>query len=152
MIKNIPNKFSKKQLLELLDSHCFRENQKIQELVASPAEKTLSSEFDFLYLPMDFTSGNNLGYAFVNFSTAEAARRLHRELHSKPWNSFGSRKVCEITYAKIQGLARLLRHFRSSIFTCSSADYLPVFFKPSRDGVRRPSGQLIGTLVDRQYA
>ncbi|KAG0457187.1 hypothetical protein HPP92_022021 [Vanilla planifolia] len=130
MIKNIPNKLSKQQLLDLLDDHCFTVNEKIHD---EP-----SSEYDFVYLPMDFVSGNNLGYAFVNFTCSVAATRFYREKHLKPWNSFGSRK----------GSERLLSHFENSIFACPSSEYLPVFFEPTRDGFRRPNGNLVGKLVE----
>ncbi|KAK8969276.1 Protein MEI2-like 6 [Platanthera guangdongensis] len=141
MLKNIPNKFSKLQLLDLLDEHCRKENTKAADDSSTP------SEFDFFYLPMDFQSGSNLGYAFVNFTSVAAARKLHGELHHKPWNAYGSRKVCEVTQAKIQGSDGLLKHFKASIFTCSSESYLPVFFNPSRDGFRHTQERLVGKLV-----
>ncbi|KAK8963371.1 hypothetical protein KSP40_PGU017833 [Platanthera guangdongensis] len=136
MIKNIPNKLSKPQIMELLDDHCRRENHKIQK----EAVDSDLTEFDFLYLPMDFISGNNLGYAFVNYTNPAAARKLHRDLHMKPWSHCGSRKICE-------GVEELVKHFRHSIFCCSSAEYLPVFFKPSRDGFRASTEQLIGKFA-----
>ncbi|KAL0923680.1 hypothetical protein M5K25_007751 [Dendrobium thyrsiflorum] len=142
MIKNIPNKISRKQLLDLLDQHCRVQNQKINK---EDGSDTPSSEFDFLYLPMDFISGNNLGYAFVNFTSSVAAKRLYQDMHLMPWNTFGSRKICEITHAKIQ--AKLVKHFRRSLFTCSSTEYLPVYFQPSRDGSRDSAEQLVGKLA-----
>ncbi|XP_020694263.1 protein MEI2-like 6 [Dendrobium catenatum] len=148
MLKNIPNKFSKQEILDLLDEHCRRENSKILE-EGSAADSQLS-EFDFLYLPMDFLSGSNLGYAFVNFTSTVAASRLHREMHKKPWNVYGSRKVSEVTHAKIQGSEGLLKHFKSSIFACCSPEYLPVYFYPSRDGFRRTKERLVGKLVYQQ--
>lgn len=47
-------------------------------------------------------TGFNMGYAFVNFTTAIAARRLYNALHDFQWKTHGSRKVCEVTYARIQ--------------------------------------------------
>ncbi|KAH0456548.1 hypothetical protein IEQ34_014455 [Dendrobium chrysotoxum] len=141
MLKNIPNKFSKQEILDLLDEHCRKENLKILE--EGSAADTQLSEFDFLYLPMDFLSGSNLGYAFVNFTSTVAASRLHREMHKKPWNVYGSRKVSE-------GSDGLLKHFKSSIFACCSAEYLPVYFYPSRDGFRRTKERLVGKLVYQQ--
>jgi hypothetical protein len=44
----------------------------------------------------------NKGYAFVNMTTATAARRLHAFLHGHSWASIGSAKVCEVVYADIQ--------------------------------------------------
>ncbi|KAK8940401.1 hypothetical protein KSP39_PZI009695 [Platanthera zijinensis] len=141
MVKNIPNKFSKLQLLDLLDEHCRKENIKLLQQQNSEAAADDSST------PSEFESGSNLGYAFVNFTSVAAARKLHRELHHKPWNAYGSRKVCEVTQAKIQGSDGLLKHFKASIFTCSSESYLPVFFNPSRDGFRHTEERLVGKLV-----
>ncbi|KAG6509855.1 hypothetical protein ZIOFF_027862 [Zingiber officinale] len=97
MVKNLPNRFTKKKLVRLLDDHCWEENHQLEE-----KSGVVLSEFDFLYLPVDFKTGFNMGYAFVNFTTAIAARRLYDALHNFPWKAHGSRKVCEVTYARIQ--------------------------------------------------
>ncbi|XP_068645337.1 protein MEI2-like 6 [Aristolochia californica] len=150
MIRNIPNKFTK-MLLDFLDSHCREENSR-----GNIDNET--SAYDFVYLPMDFGSGCNLGYAFVNFTSRSATVRLHRVLHKKKWEILGSKKICEITLAKIQvmiyhspslviserkenaelclnqGVEALQKHFEKSIFACESDEYLPVRFDPHRDG------------------
>ncbi|KAJ0962195.1 hypothetical protein J5N97_030023 [Dioscorea zingiberensis] len=159
MMKNLPNKLMKNKLLEMLDEHCSKENQKFKEeagvLEAGVLGDIIRSEFDFLYLPMDFESGSNLGYAFVNFTSAAAARRLHYAYHNKAWSAilFGSHKICEVTYARIQGLPALQRRFRNSIFICDSDEYLPVFFIPSRNGGEYPSEQrYIGKRIAKPCA
>lgn len=66
----------------------------------------IRSEFKYFALNelMD-RSGSNLGYAFVNFTSAKAARRFHHAFHNKSWNQLhGSLKICEVTYARIQVL------------------------------------------------
>ncbi|MED6168279.1 hypothetical protein PIB30_010338 [Stylosanthes scabra] len=51
MIKNIPNKYSQKLLLSMLDNHCNQCNEQIRE--GGHDHEPLSS-YDFLYLPIDF--------------------------------------------------------------------------------------------------
>ena len=77
MIKNIPNKYSQKMMLELLN-------------------KDFSETFDFFYLPIDFKNNCNLGYAFVNFKKAEDSLRFYRQYHMKKWIQFNSKKVYDV--------------------------------------------------------
>jgi hypothetical protein len=43
-----------------------------------------------------------MGYAFVNLTTPEAARRLHYALHGARWKVHGTKKIIEICAARIQ--------------------------------------------------
>ncbi|URE18647.1 terminal ear1-like [Musa troglodytarum] len=95
-------------------------------------------------LPNKFTTGSNMGYAFVNFTSAVAAWRLYNFLHNYDWKFHGSRKICEVTYARIQGLPALQKQFRNSTFVCGSDDFLPVCFVPPRNGYCQPSYQFLG--------
>ncbi|XP_068652020.1 protein terminal ear1 homolog [Aristolochia californica] len=129
MIKNIPNKYSQKLFLNMLDNHCIHFNEQIAE----GNEETLSS-YDFVYLPIDFNNKCNVGYGFVNLTSPQAAWRLYRSFHNQPWEVFNSRKICEVTYARLQSLETLKEHFRNSKFACDTDEYLPVVFSPPRDG------------------
>ncbi|KZV33050.1 protein terminal ear1 [Dorcoceras hygrometricum] len=60
MIKNIPNQLRRDYMLSFLDEYCSK----------------FSLEYDFLYLPMDFRKRDNLGYGFVNFTSAVAAMKF----------------------------------------------------------------------------
>lgn len=111
MIRNIPNKYSQKMLLDVLD-------------------RQYSGRYDFFYLPIDFKNRCNLGYAFVNFKNAATTAQFYKEFHSKSWEEFNSKKVCEITYARVQGRNALIEHFRNSRFPCNEPDYLPLVFEP----------------------
>ncbi|PNT73416.1 hypothetical protein BRADI_2g58100v3 [Brachypodium distachyon] len=56
MIRNIPNKYSQKLVLNMLDAHCIVHNKKQIEAGESECQgqqQPLSS-YDFLYLPIDF--------------------------------------------------------------------------------------------------
>ncbi|MQM19085.1 hypothetical protein Taro_052085 [Colocasia esculenta] len=147
MIKNLPNKLRKEELLQILDMHCLAENEKLAVLVRQGNQQSVLSRFNFFYLPIDFGTGCNLGYAFVNFTSAAAARRLHHAYHQFSWKSYGSSKVCEVTYARIQGLPALLKHFRGSTFRCSSPDVLALHFVPYRDGVLQGQCRSVGKLI-----
>ncbi|XP_038694325.1 protein terminal ear1 homolog [Tripterygium wilfordii] len=130
MIKNIPNKYSQKLLLNMLDNHCIHCNEQISEGDNQPL-----SSYNFVYLPIDFNNKCNVGYGFVNMTSPEATWRLYKAFHLQHWEVFNSRKICQVTYARIQGLEALKEHFRSSKFPCENMDhYLPAEFSPPRDG------------------
>ncbi|EAY76892.1 hypothetical protein OsI_04851 [Oryza sativa Indica Group] len=132
MIRNIPNKYSQKLLLNMLDNHCILSNQQIEASCEDEAQPF--SSYDFLYLPIDFNNKCNVGYGFVNLTSPEAAVRLYKAFHKQPWEVFNSRKICQVTYARVQGLDALKEHFKNSKFPCDSDEYLPVVFSPPRDG------------------
>ncbi|CAH8388663.1 unnamed protein product [Eruca vesicaria subsp. sativa] len=135
MIKNIPNKYSQKLLLNMLDNHCIHINEAItQESDENKAHHQPFSSYDFVYLPMDFNNKCNVGYGFVNMTSPEAAWRLYKAFHLQRWEVFNSRKICQITYARVQGLEDLKEHFKSAKFPCEAELYLPVVFSPPRDG------------------
>ncbi|GLT86560.1 hypothetical protein SLE2022_046940 [Rubroshorea leprosula] len=129
MIKNIPNKYSQKLLLNMLDNHCIHCNEQISDGDDQPL-----SAYDFVYLPIDFNNKCNVGYGFVNMTSPEATWRLYKAFHHQHWEVFNSRKICEVTYARVQGVEALKDHFKDSKFPCELDHYLPVVFSPPRDG------------------
>lgn len=44
----------------------------------------------------------NVGYGFVNMTSPEATWRLYKAFHLQLWEAFNSRKICEVTYARVQ--------------------------------------------------
>ncbi|KAI4989215.1 hypothetical protein ZWY2020_036532 [Hordeum vulgare] len=146
MICNIPNNFSKRRMMAILDQHCADENDKLRRRGGGKFDM---SEYDFLYVPIDFGKKYNKGYAFVNMTTAAAARRLHAFLHGHSWAAAGSRKVCEIVHANIQGANALAKHFSGSRFPCGNGneEFLPVRFGPPRNGPRPTAERVIGHAV-----
>ncbi|CAM6026231.1 unnamed protein product [Sphagnum balticum] len=146
MIRNIPNKYSQAMLLQLLDRHCLHSNLHLED----PNEP--ESAYDFVYLPIDFKNRCNLGYAFVNFTTVEATKRLYKAFHAQQWEAFNSRKVCQVSYARVQGRVALEEHFRNSRFACDNDEYLPLCFSPPRTGSTQSqptvaAGHLVGRAM-----
>nr|ACG42804.1 RNA recognition motif 2 family protein [Zea mays] len=144
MIRNIPNDFTRARLIHILDQHCSIENEKI-------APGGVRSQYDFLYLVVDFRSRANKGYAFVNMTSPEAARRLWTHLHGHLWAFKSSAKTCAVDYADLQGQDNLVSHFSGSRFDCDTDEYLPVRFEPPRDGTRPAEGAMnvVGRRITR---
>jgi len=95
MIKNIPNKYSQVTLVETVNqSHKGR--------------------YDFLYLPIDFRNQCSIGYAFINLRTKQDVLSFYQAYHEKRWAYYQSKKVCQVTYARIQGKRQLVSHFNKS--------------------------------------
>lgn len=95
MIKNIPNRYTKDMMMEMI-------NRKFENC------------YDFFYLPIDFDRDANVGYAFLNFVESRYIRDFYIAFHGSKWPVFNSDKVCEISYARIQGLIACNDHFRYS--------------------------------------
>lgn len=97
MLRNMPNNQTRAMLMELL------------------AREGFAGQFDFLYLPMDFVSRASLGYAFINFSTPEAAANFMTAFNGFTKWSVPSRKVCGVSWSgPHQGLAEHIERYRNS--------------------------------------
>lgn len=70
--------------------------------------------YDFIYLRMDFKNKCNVGYAFINFIEPSNIITFARRVMGKRWPRFNSDKICQLTYARIQGKGALLEKFRHS--------------------------------------
>lgn len=92
MIKNIPNKYTQKMLLQKIDTNH-------------------AHKYDFFYLPIDFKNKCNMGYAFINFVDPVFILKFYEEMNNKSWDRFKSEKICELTYGRIQGQANLIDNF-----------------------------------------
>lgn len=95
MIKNIPNRYTKDMMLEMIDAK-------------------FKDEYNFFYLPIDFDNNCNVGYAFLNFIELDSIKEFYLEFNKKTWPHFKSDKIAEITYARIQGRDACIQHFKDS--------------------------------------
>ncbi|KAH8052839.1 RNA binding-protein [Aureococcus anophagefferens] len=103
MVRNIPNKYTQKAVLEELDVK-------------------FANTYDFFYLPIDFKNKCNVGYAFINLVVSKDALRLFKEFNGRRWTCFRSGKVCAITYARIQGKQAMIQRFQNSSLLNESLD------------------------------
>jgi len=114
MLRNIPNRYTSGSLLALLDEHNFQ------------------SLYDFVYLPMDFQNGVNLGYAFVNLVTNQEALRFKDVFQGFQGWRFDSAKVSEVSWAHPhQGLSEHVERYRNSPVMHPSMpdEYKPMIFQ-----------------------
>ncbi|KAF1915459.1 RNA recognition motif 2-domain-containing protein [Ampelomyces quisqualis] len=95
MLRNIPNKVDWLALKAILDAQCF-------------------GTYDFVYLRIDFKTGCNVGYAFINFANVHGMIALIDNIERRCWLGYRSTKAAEISYATIQGREALIQKFRNS--------------------------------------
>jgi len=69
----------------------------------------LGGTFDTVYVPPNRTKDSNLGFAFVNFRTAQGAWECWRVLAGRQLKSVMGRGLCRVAYSKMQGVD-FLRH------------------------------------------
>merc|ERR1711959_791704 len=97
MLRNIPNDYNFHMLKELVDSFGFR------------------GQYDFLYLPVDFRKGANIGYAFVNAVNPATARQIREAFDGFEDWAVQSGKTCEVSWSfPQQGLAEHVERYRNS--------------------------------------
>lgn len=96
MIQNIPNKYTKDLMLELIN-------------------RKFKGKYDFFYLPIDMKFQCNVGYAFINFVDQKTLLHFFREFHSIKWPNFNSEKICHLSYARLQGRKQCEEHFADSV-------------------------------------
>lgn len=99
MLRNIPNKYTREMLVKQL---CVDFN----------------GLFDFMYLPIDFKNKCNVGYGFINFRTQDACEYFVQMFHGvdvrKCLPGLNSKKIVEVTPARVQGLSENVRRLRNS--------------------------------------
>lgn len=109
MVRNIPTRFTSVSFLRLLDESGF------------------NGTFDFFYLPMDFRTGKNMGYCFVNFVASHFAHMFANIFHGTRLGVTTSTKVLHVSASRRQGLRDNVVLFRGSDLLSSFS--LP-YFKP----------------------
>jgi hypothetical protein len=116
--KNFPSEYTKSMVLELLEESGFR------------------GKYDFVYLPVDFTSQRSFGYAFINFVTHANALHFGELFNGFSYWAVRSDHVGIAEWSgAMQGLAEHVERYRDSpMMHRSLPDAVkPVIFK---DGER----------------
>jgi hypothetical protein len=120
MLRNIPNRYTRDMLINRLNNR-------------------YKGTYDFVYLPIDFKSKVNVGYAFINFREPVMAARFIQEFHGaktkKCLPGFSSAKICEVSYARVQGKEANLENLRDEKFiqklNNERPEWQPLFFDDS---------------------
>jgi len=97
MMRNLPNILTRDLFVQLLNDQGF------------------SGRFNLIYLPIDFKSRKNLGYAFVSLIDAEAILDLWKSFQG--FTSWGllSEKICQVTWSEPhETLSDMVERFRDS--------------------------------------
>jgi len=109
MVRNIPNKYNMETFT--------------QELIKSG----FKNKYDLVYLPIDYSNGANLGFAFVNLVDSMHVLSFYEMFRGKKWKNYNSVKECELAYAKIQGKKHLINHFqKGSVLKETTAEKMPL--------------------------
>mmetsp|Transcript_47998 Transcript_47998/g.133917 ORF Transcript_47998/g.133917 Transcript_47998/m.133917 type:complete len:504 (-) Transcript_47998:139-1650(-) len=124
MLRNIPNKYTREMLVKQLS-------------------QDFSGQFDFMYLPIDFKNKCNVGYGFINFRMPEHCAKFVEMFHGvdvrKCLPGLNSKKVVEVTPARVQGLSENVRRLRNSPVMNQLQDHpewMPLLF--NEDGFEEP--------------
>eukprot|EP00913_Durusdinium_trenchii_P003196 g2956.t1 len=101
MLRNIPNKFSQKALLEEIDAEGF------------------SGLYDFFYVPMDVRNKTNVGYAFINFLDPADMSRFSQHFEGYRFRNHNSGKLRR----NVQQLTK------KAVLHFNNGEYKPVVFR-----------------------
>mmetsp|Transcript_50031 Transcript_50031/g.119033 ORF Transcript_50031/g.119033 Transcript_50031/m.119033 type:complete len:493 (+) Transcript_50031:127-1605(+) len=120
MLRNMPNNYNRKMLLQMLDSEGF------------------GGQYNFVYMPIDFKSKASLGYAFINMVSPEVAQRFWAVFDGYSNWVLPSRKSSKVSWSSPhQGLQAHVERYKNSPLMHADVpdDYRPILLI---DGVRAP--------------
>jgi len=136
MLRNIPNRYTRDMLIDRLN-------------------EGYKSQYDFVYLPIDFNSKCNVGYAFINFRVPVMASKFMQEFHGvrakQCLPGFSSKKICEVSYATVQGREANMENFRDEKFIeklKERPEWHPLFF--DNGGKEIPLAKVLGASTKKR--
>jgi len=63
-------------------------------------------------MPIDKDSNANMGYAFINMTDKLYVIEFYTKFHNYKWPHACSTKICEVSFARIQGYKELCETFQ----------------------------------------
>jgi len=113
MLRNLPLDMTRNMFLAMLDMEGF------------------AGKYDLIYLPRDFCTSANLGYAFVNLLTHDEAINMQDHFSGFCWQNFRSAKKCEAAWCSTQGRAAYIDRYRNNPVMHESVpdDFKPALFR-----------------------
>eukprot|EP00931_Biecheleriopsis_adriatica_P046204 TRINITY_DN26518_c0_g1_i1.p1 TRINITY_DN26518_c0_g1~~TRINITY_DN26518_c0_g1_i1.p1 ORF type:complete len:286 (-),score=64.74 TRINITY_DN26518_c0_g1_i1:60-917(-) len=89
--------------------------------------------YNFLYLPICISKKCNSSFAFMNFSSREAADSFASKWHRQRLQFYHARKALDISLAEVQGLEKNLSNFMTSkISRIRNRQFQPAIFEGGR--------------------
>ncbi|KAF2755830.1 hypothetical protein EJ05DRAFT_477899 [Pseudovirgaria hyperparasitica] len=129
MLRNLPNGMTSFELKYLIDGMA-------------------RNMYNFLYLRMDFQTGNNVGYGFVNFDDPDAAVQFAGKWQGLTWIINHTTKVAAVSYATTQGKENQIARFRNSGLRLQPAPNRPKLFVSLFDFAEESmSGRALGEEI-----
>lgn len=130
MLRNVPYSESQLGVLNMIEEHGF------------------VGCFNFFYAPLDFSTGNNLGYAFINLPDKEDVDKFFALFDGLRLDRDGwSQKDLQVCWAKVQGAEPNVEHYRNSPVNDMPENFRPMIFdcgnqipfpRPDENLARRP--------------
>jgi hypothetical protein len=121
MLRNVPYHEGQNGVLKLLE------------------EKGFSGKFDFFYAPLDFNSGNNLGYAFISLRSPQVVAEFHDSMDGLRVTKEGwQQKELRVCWARVQGLMQNVEHYRNSPVNDMPEQFRPMIFDASGEALVFP--------------
>eukprot|EP00747_Dinoflagellata_sp_TGD_P183049 gnl/TRDRNA2_/TRDRNA2_37709_c0_seq1.p1 gnl/TRDRNA2_/TRDRNA2_37709_c0~~gnl/TRDRNA2_/TRDRNA2_37709_c0_seq1.p1 ORF type:complete len:411 (-),score=61.39 gnl/TRDRNA2_/TRDRNA2_37709_c0_seq1:53-1285(-) len=111
MLRNLPNKLSRRMLLDELRSAGFE------------------GTYDFVYLPCDLAAKTTRGYAFLNFCTSKQAQQFRATFEGRAMSSADSTKIVSVVPATLQGYEANLAHYSSARVSRADPASRPLFLR-----------------------
>jgi hypothetical protein len=97
MLRNLPNTLTRERLLRVLEAMGF------------------AGQYDLVYIPVDFSTGAGLGYAFINMISSTHVPRLWDMFDGFSQWGTGNDKVCTVSWSDPhQGLAAHVERYQNS--------------------------------------